>query len=154
MTRKWRTPKSESPEFFFTSYLGQGSSLVQRRSLNLKKKIRSYSYITEICDGTGERDPKVRRFRKNFFELFRQRVNFGRKQKDDLKKFVPEGKPTPPHFLQIKVEKHCELLMRSLMTMTWQMPNFWHSQLLWAVNRALIEVLTISSLFPLFTVSP
>ncbi len=30
---------------------------------------------------------------KFFFELFRQRVNFGRKQKDDLKNFVREGHP-------------------------------------------------------------
>ena len=39
------------------------------------------------------RDPEVGRFRKCFFELFRQRVNFGRKQKDDLKNLVPEGHP-------------------------------------------------------------
>ncbi len=29
----------------------------------------------------------------NFFELFRPRVNFGRKQKDDLKKFCSRGTP-------------------------------------------------------------
>ncbi len=34
-----------------------------------------------------------------------------------------------------------------LMTITWQMASFWHSHLLWAVNTALIEVLTISSRF-------
>ncbi len=39
------------------------------------------------------RDPEVETFR-TFFELFRQRVNFGRKQKDDLKNFVPDGHPT------------------------------------------------------------
>ncbi len=61
----------------------------------MKKKIRSYSYITEICDGTGVKDPKVGRFRKFLFELFRPTVNFGRKQKDDLKNFVPEGHSHP-----------------------------------------------------------
>ena len=40
--------------------------------------------MTEICDGTGVRGPEVGKFRKRISELFRPRVNFGRKQKDDL----------------------------------------------------------------------
>ncbi len=99
MTRKWRTPKSENPEFFFTSYLGQGSSLVRRRRLNLKKKnISAYSYLTEICDGMGVNDPEVKQIqkKKKEFERFRPRVNFGGKQKVDLQNFVPEGHPTGP----------------------------------------------------------
>ena len=67
----------------------------------MKKKFWSYSYITEICDGTGVRDREVGRFRKNVFELFRPRVNFDGKQKDDLKNFVPEGHPTPQSFSQL-----------------------------------------------------
>ena len=52
-----------------------------------------YSYITEFCDGTVVRDPEVGKIQKIFFELFRPRVNFGRKQKVDLQNFVPEGHP-------------------------------------------------------------
>ncbi len=44
----------------------------------------------------GVRDPEVRRFWKNFFGLFRSRVNFVGKQKDDLKNFVPKGHPNTP----------------------------------------------------------
>ncbi len=94
MTWKWRIPNLENPEFFLTSYLGQGSFLVRRRSPNLKKKIRAYSCITEICDGTGVRDPEVGKIPKIFFELFRPRVNFGAKQKSELKNFVLEGHPS------------------------------------------------------------
>ncbi len=42
----------------------------------------------------GVRDSEVGRFQKFFFELFRPRVNFGRKQKNGLKNFVPQGHPT------------------------------------------------------------
>ena len=36
---------------------------------------------------------EVRRLKKNIFELFRPRVNFGGKQKVGLRNFVPEGHP-------------------------------------------------------------
>ena len=38
-------------------------------------------------------DMKSEDSEKMFFELFRPRVNFGTKQKDDLKNFVPGGHP-------------------------------------------------------------
>ena len=41
----------------------------------------------------------------------------------------------------------CSCIPVILMTMTWQMPIFWHSHLHWAVRTALTEVLPISSRF-------
>ena len=49
--------------------------------------------ITEICDGTGVKDPEVGTFQNKIFELSRPRVNFAGKQKVDLQNFVPEGHP-------------------------------------------------------------
>ena len=39
------------------------------------------------------REPEVGKIQKIFFELFRARVNFVRKQKVDFQNFVPEGHP-------------------------------------------------------------
>ena len=40
--------------------------------------------MTEICDGTGVRDPEVGKIQQMFFKLFKPRVKSGRKQKVDL----------------------------------------------------------------------
>ena len=50
---------------------------------------------SKICDGMGVRDPEVGRFPQKLFELFRPRVNIGRKQKDDVKNSVSEGHVHP-----------------------------------------------------------
>ncbi len=35
--------------------------------MNLEKKIWAYSYITEIYDGMGVRDPEVGKIKRNIF---------------------------------------------------------------------------------------
>ncbi len=65
MPRKWRTPKSENPEFYFHKLSRPRVIPGPKEKFEFEKKTRVYSY--------------------------RLRVNFGGKQKVDLQNFVPEG---------------------------------------------------------------
>ena len=69
---------------------------------NSRKNFRNFStsfwftpapYIAEIFDGAGVNKNEVERFKKNFLELSRPRVNFGAKEKVELQTFVLAGHP-------------------------------------------------------------
>ncbi len=67
MTRTLSIPKSENPFFYHKLSRPRVIFGPKEKFEFEKKKIRAYSYITEICDGTGVRDPEVGKNPKNIF---------------------------------------------------------------------------------------